>query len=114
MPTYQYKCNDCKKKFDIYLTFEEYDKGDVNCPKCHSRSLARRYESSPHVAVRGEPTTIGQLADRNASKNKSKISEIEAQNKKPEKQWYQKGATSRRDINKMTKEQKQRYIMEGK
>lgn len=114
MPTYQYKCNDCKKKFDIYLTFEEYDQGNVNCPKCHSVSLSRRYDSSPHVAVRGEPTTIGQLADRNAIKNKSKINETEAQNKKSEKPWYQQSTTSRRDINKMTKEQKQRYIMEGK
>lgn len=114
MPTYQYKCNDCKKKFDLFLTFDEYDKGAASCPKCNSISLSRRYESSPHVAVLGEATTIGQLADRNATKNKSQINEIESQNKKPEKQWYQKGSASRRDINKMTREQKQRYIMEGK
>ena len=117
MPTYQYKCNSCKKKFEIFLTFEEYDKGNAACPKCYSDNVARRYDNTPYVTVTGEAKTIGQIADRNTKKNKSKIDEYQAANKTTkEKPWYyNKDATaSRKEINKMTKEQKQKYIMEGK
>ena len=42
MPTYQYICNHCKKRFEAYLTYAEYDQAEVTCPKCHSENVRRR------------------------------------------------------------------------
>jgi putative FmdB family regulatory protein len=42
MPTYQYICYDCKKRFEVYLTYAEYDQAEMTCPKCHSFDVRRR------------------------------------------------------------------------
>lgn len=42
MPTYQYICNQCKKRFEVYLTYKEYDQAQVRCPACHSENVQRR------------------------------------------------------------------------
>jgi putative FmdB family regulatory protein len=36
MPTYEYECQDCKKKFTKILSISEHGKGNINCPKCKS------------------------------------------------------------------------------
>jgi putative FmdB family regulatory protein len=42
MPTYQYQCQDCKKRFEIFLTYEEYGNRTVKCPHCGSEDIVRR------------------------------------------------------------------------
>ena len=42
MPTYQYQCQNCKKRFEIFLTYEEYSQREVNCPHCGSADVMRR------------------------------------------------------------------------
>lgn len=42
MPTYQYICHHCKKRFEVYLTYAEYGQAEVNCPACHSTNVRRR------------------------------------------------------------------------
>ena len=42
MPTYQYVCNQCSKRFEVYLSYAEYDQAEVICPKCHSDDVRRR------------------------------------------------------------------------
>lgn len=42
MPTYQYTCYQCKKRFEVYLTYEEYDQAQVTCPACQSENVHRR------------------------------------------------------------------------
>lgn len=42
MPTYQYFCNQCKKRFEVYLTYDEYDRVQVTCPVCYSSNIRRR------------------------------------------------------------------------
>lgn len=42
MPTYQYRCLDCKRRFEIYLTYSEYGKKHVTCPHCSSNQVQRR------------------------------------------------------------------------
>lgn len=37
MPTYEYQCNACKKKFSLILSLAEHAKGKVACPKCRKR-----------------------------------------------------------------------------
>lgn len=42
MPTYQYRCLSCKKRFEIFLSYQEYGVRAVNCPHCSSNRVQRR------------------------------------------------------------------------
>jgi putative FmdB family regulatory protein len=42
MPTYDFICNNCNQRFDIFLTFSEYDKKTVTCTHCGSKNVRRR------------------------------------------------------------------------
>jgi putative FmdB family regulatory protein len=44
MPTYRYQCLDCKKRFEVFLTYQDYGKKGVLCPKCGSTAVSRRIE----------------------------------------------------------------------
>ena len=45
MPTYEYTCKACTKKFTLIMTFSEREKKRVSCPKCNSRKVAQRFTS---------------------------------------------------------------------
>ena len=42
MPTYDFICNDCQQRFDVFLTFAEYGKKKVTCTFCKSKNVRRR------------------------------------------------------------------------
>jgi len=42
MPTYQYRCLDCKRRFDVFITYAEYGSVPVVCSHCHSTNIQRR------------------------------------------------------------------------
>ena len=42
MPNYSYACQDCGKRFSIFLTYAEYEKANVACPHCQSKKISRR------------------------------------------------------------------------
>lgn len=42
MPTYDFICNACEKRFEIFLTFSEYEKKAVHCAHCESANVRRR------------------------------------------------------------------------
>ena len=42
MPTYDFICNKCNQRFDIFLTFAEYGKKTVTCAHCGSKNVRRR------------------------------------------------------------------------
>lgn len=42
MPTYEYRCLDCRKRFEVFLTFSEYGVKKVICPHCQSENIQRR------------------------------------------------------------------------
>jgi putative FmdB family regulatory protein len=42
MPTYDYICNNCNQRFDIFLTYAEYGKKPVTCTHCNSKNVRRR------------------------------------------------------------------------
>ncbi len=42
MPTYDFICNTCEKRFDVFLTFSEYGKVPVHCAHCGSDKTRRR------------------------------------------------------------------------
>ena len=42
MPIYQYRCLNCKKRFEIFLSYQEYGQNKVVCPRCTSDLVQRR------------------------------------------------------------------------
>lgn len=41
MPTYEYECKDCTKKFTVILTISEHGKAKVSCPKCKGKRVVQ-------------------------------------------------------------------------
>ena len=42
MPTYDFICNKCEKRFEVFMTFSEYGKKVVHCTHCESGNVRRR------------------------------------------------------------------------
>ncbi len=42
MPTYEYRCLDCNRRFEIFMTYAEYGSRPVACPHCGSENVQRR------------------------------------------------------------------------
>jgi putative FmdB family regulatory protein len=42
MPTYDFVCNSCQQRFDVFMTFSEYGKKTVVCSHCGSGDVRRR------------------------------------------------------------------------
>ncbi|MDO9128290.1 MAG: zinc ribbon domain-containing protein [Anaerolineales bacterium] len=60
MPTYDYICLDCHKRFEIYLSYSEYGARPVACPHCQSDHVRRRV---PRVRVaKSEESRMDSLA----------------------------------------------------
>jgi putative FmdB family regulatory protein len=123
MPTYDYRCNSCGHEFEVYQSFA--DKVKRTCPECKKKTLERLIGCGIAAFCQQEPTTIGQLGERNAkTAGKSKVEEIaaetEASNKKAQqmlskeagkKPWWREGDKPL-DLKKIKNVKK--YIEEGK
>lgn len=42
MPNYDFRCLDCHKRFDVYLSYAQYGKEPVRCAFCGSEHVQRR------------------------------------------------------------------------
>lgn len=42
MPIYQYRCLNCKKRFEVFLSYQEYGVKSITCPTCASDQVQRR------------------------------------------------------------------------
>jgi putative FmdB family regulatory protein len=42
MPTYDFICNNCEKRFEVFITFSQYGKKAVHCAHCESGNVRRR------------------------------------------------------------------------
>lgn len=42
MPNYDYICQNCKKRFSLFIRYEEYGKVAVVCPACQSDQVQRK------------------------------------------------------------------------
>mgnify|MGYP001067809899 CR=1 FL=1 len=42
MPNYEYRCLTCRRRFDIFLKYDEYGKKPVVCPWCGSSDVQRK------------------------------------------------------------------------
>jgi putative FmdB family regulatory protein len=47
MAVYEFRCQKCRKDFELTLSFDDYDrrKGKIKCPKCRSSKVGRRITS---------------------------------------------------------------------
>lgn len=42
MPSYEYRCLNCRRRFEIFLSYKEYGAHKVACPHCKSEHVQRR------------------------------------------------------------------------
>lgn len=113
MPTYDYECSNCGNKLeDIYQKIT--DNPLKKCNSCKKNTL-ERVIFAPHVYVRGEATTIGQLAERNSAKmGKLQVQEKTLKDKDSKKAALKEAKKEMHSkINKMNEAQKTRYIDNG-
>lgn len=111
---YDYKCDNCSHELiDVYQSIK--DDPLLKCPSCGKDTLNRVIYGGLGSFMK-DAKTIGQLADRNWSKMGSyQKSEIQAKQSKPQEEspFSFAGKASRKEINSMSEQQKQKYIMTG-
>mgnify|MGYP001178253182 CR=1 FL=1 len=61
MPVYEFRCDNCHKRFEKYLTFTDYDAHTAACPFCESSSVSR-YIRGVRFAL-GDHSRLANLAD---------------------------------------------------
>jgi putative FmdB family regulatory protein len=42
MPLYEYRCLECKRRFDVFMTYAEYGNKTVVCKHCGSQQVTRK------------------------------------------------------------------------
>ncbi len=42
MPLYPYRCLNCNKRFEVFLSYQDYGVKPVHCPHCASEQVQRR------------------------------------------------------------------------
>jgi len=43
MPTYEYRCRKCNRKFSVVMSLSEHDRRRVACPHCKGHSVEREF-----------------------------------------------------------------------
>jgi putative FmdB family regulatory protein len=114
MPLYDYRCNECG--YSMVDVYQHITDNSLNiCPSCNQESLERIIYGGIYASVK-EVKTIGQLADKNWKDiGHYKRTEISSQQreKQPQTVFPEAGKASRKDIAKMTEQQRTNYIMTG-
>ncbi|MEN4041190.1 MAG: FmdB family zinc ribbon protein [Anaerolineaceae bacterium] len=64
MPTYEYRCLNCKRRFDLFMSYQDYGTRMVTCPHCHSSNVRRKI-GRVRVA-RSDESRLENLADPSA------------------------------------------------
>ena len=52
MPIYEFKCEECRKKFSLTLTVTQRSGSKIKCPKCSSRKVEQQYSAVYAVTSR--------------------------------------------------------------
>lgn len=113
---YDYRCDACSHEMkDVYQSIK--DDALTECPKCGKNALYRLIYGGLGSFMK-DTKTIGQLADKNWSKMGSyQRSEIEAKHNDgkqvKDSPLSQFGSATKKEINKMTQAQKEKYIITG-
>ncbi len=61
MPVYDFRCEECKHRFEVFLTYADYDRHQAICPVCGSGKIQRVIRK---VRVsRGDQGRLASMAD---------------------------------------------------
>ena len=118
MISYDYICEHCDHKMpNVEQSIK--DKPKKICPSCGKHGLVRVLYGGVFCSVSKDPSTIGQLADRNAKKaGRQKMSEVEAKARENQPSstppLSEHRTATNREVRQMSEKQRMRYIMEGK
>jgi putative FmdB family regulatory protein len=70
MPNYEYRCLDCKKRFEVFLSYKEYETTEVKCKYCGASNVQRRIgrvrisRSAPdRLQNMADPSRLGSIDD---------------------------------------------------
>lgn len=70
MPTYDYVCLNCRRRFNLYLSYAEFGKQAVICPHCQSHHIQRRIgrirfarSADSHLEDLADPSALAGLED---------------------------------------------------
>lgn len=113
---YDYKCDECSHELiDVYQSI--HDEALIKCPNCGKDSLIRVIYGGVGSFMK-DVKTIGQLADKNWNKmghyQKSEIDHKRNEQKPKEDTPFSfAGNATKKEINKMSASQQQKYIMTG-
>lgn len=61
MPEYEYRCLDCRRKFSVFMSYQEYGTRPVKCIRCGSERVTRKI-GRIRVA-RSEESRLESIAD---------------------------------------------------
>jgi len=61
MPNYEYRCLNCRRRFDVFLSYQEYGQKEIRCPHCQSDHVQRKI-GRIRVA-RSEESRLESMAD---------------------------------------------------
>jgi putative FmdB family regulatory protein len=42
VPTYEFRCEDCRRAFTLVMSMAERDKGKISCPACKKRNVKQQ------------------------------------------------------------------------
>lgn len=42
MPEYEYRCLECKRRFNVFMTYQEYGTVPIRCTRCGSENVTRK------------------------------------------------------------------------
>lgn len=42
MPSYEFHCLDCRRKFEIFMSYDEYGSKEIHCTHCDSTNVQRK------------------------------------------------------------------------
>lgn len=113
MPKYDYGCNHCGFLWDDVVQSIN-DSPKKKCPKCSKMTLERLISGGLQPFVRGEATTLGQLAEQNTKKmGRYELQEKRAKNKEDTDAGLKRHQEEIKLIGKMNETQKERYVDNG-
>jgi putative FmdB family regulatory protein len=61
MPNYEYRCMSCRRRFDVFMSFQDYGTKPVTCPHCQSVNIQRKIGRVRFA--RSDNTRMESLAD---------------------------------------------------
>ena len=70
MPTYDYICLNCRKRFDVFMSYKEYGVKTVFCSHCQSAEVKRRpprvrmlHSDEARLSAMADPSKLAGLED---------------------------------------------------